>query len=177
MKKWAKIIVPIIAILLIIPALLPSEFEVTRKIEINQPQESVYSYIVNLEAWPQWSPWMTEDPQASNKFHGIPGVVGSYQEWEGEIVGHGKQTLTQLQEPEYMQTKLEFFSPNRSTATGYMKIEPSGESVTLIWGMRGHLDYPFGRVFGFMIPEMLGKKFDQGLQNLKKRLEATPGNQ
>jgi hypothetical protein len=166
--KYAAAIVFLFAGL---PALLPSEMITERQILIQKSQEEVYSYVVNLEAWPEWSPWLAEDPKAQYEFHGIPGVVGSYQQWDGVKVGAGKQTLTELREPEYMAMQLEFLRPEAAPAQAFMRIENQNNQALVTWGMKSELSYPMGRLFGWMAGWFVGRKFDEGLRNLKTRLE------
>lgn len=166
-----KYLISIILALLIIPALLPSQFTVEREITINDTQGDVFSYLVNLDAWQEWSPWLSQEPTADYSFQGIPGVVGSSTQWKGKIIGSGKQTLTKIEEPQYLETKLEFFEPQESTATGYFKIIETAQGVKVIWGITGASDYPIGRVFGLFMDSMIGKDFETGLKSLKEKLE------
>lgn len=169
--KYLNYIVGLLIVLAIIPAFLPSSFEVSRSIEIQNTQEDVYAYLVNLDSWSEWSPWLAMEPEATLKFDGIPGVVGSSSEWKGKVIGHGKQTLTKLNEPDYLETKLEFIEPESSEATAFMKIEPKEYKTLVTWGMKGHLSYPLERVMGLMMKSMIGEQFEQGLKNLKNKLE------
>ncbi len=171
--KWLKFLGLVVLVLLAVPAFLPDHFEVERKILIDDSQADVYSYLVNLESSREWNPWLAEEPNAKIKFEGIPGVVGSFHEWEGIAVGHGRQTLIEVREPEYMAFKLEFMDPASPPAMSYMEVTPKGDNTQVVWGMRGALSYPFERVFGLMIPGMIGKKFTEGLENLKQHLENT----
>ena len=168
-----KILAALIAAAMIIPAILPSHFNVEREIIINSPREDAFSYLVNLESWQEWSPWLAQEPTAEHSFHGTPGVVGSYTQWNGEVIGAGKQTLTTIEEPKYLEMKLEFTKPNQSEATGYMKFSDTAEGVQIIWGIKGELSYPVERVMGPFMDSMIGKEFETGLNSLKGRLEAT----
>jgi len=167
-----KYLAAILAIILIVPAFLPNQFQVEKSITIQSSQENIYSYLVNLESWQEWSPWMAKEPNAEFSFHGIPGVVGSYTQWSGEVIGAGKQTLTELQGHEYIETKLEFTEPNTPDSIGYMKIVDEVNQVKVIWGMKGELSYPIERVLGLFIPSMIAPDFEKGLKSLKMRLEA-----
>ncbi len=172
--KWLKRLGPVIVVLLVIPALLPDHFEVKRSIAIKGSQADVYSYLVNLQSWPEWSPWLAEDPSAEARFDGVPGVVGSFHEWKGKKIGSGRQTLIQIREPEFMEFDLKFQEPASPPATSSMLVNPQNDGVLVTWGMKGSLSYPVERVLGLMIPGMIGGKFEEGLKNMKKQLEAPP---
>lgn len=163
----------LISLLLIVPALLPNQYLVERTITIESSQENIYSYLVNLESWQEWSPWMAKEPGAEFSFHGIPGVVGSYTQWSGEVIGSGKQTLTELRGHEYIETKLEFTEPSTPDSVGYIKIVDRVNHVEVIWGTKGELSYPVERVMGLFIPSMIAPDFEKGLKSLKMRLEAS----
>lgn len=161
----------IVSVFLILPALLPSEFNVERSTVIKKDRSDIYSRIVNLESWPEWDPWFEMEPTAEVSFDGIPGVVGSSSSWSGDKVGSGKQTLTKLIAPEYIQTELEFFTPQPSKATGFWTFTESPEGTLVTWGMKGKLDYPIGRLMGLFMDDMIGKPFEKGLNNLKTLAE------
>lgn len=44
-----------------ITATLPKEYFVERSIEINAPQQIVFSQVVDFEAWQKWNPWNDMD--------------------------------------------------------------------------------------------------------------------
>lgn len=172
MKKYLIYFGLPLVIAVVFPFTLPTSFQVERSIELKHPQDDVFSYLVNLEAWSEWSPWLEKEPSAEYEFSGIPGVVGSFAQWRGEEIGSGKQTLTKLESPSYIETHLEFTAPQQSESTGYMKLEEHNGGVKVTWGIKGDLDGPMDRVFGLLLPSMIAPDFDKGLQNLKKKLQS-----
>ncbi len=177
MPQYLKFFLGFLGAALIGPAFLPGEFETSRSININTSQTDAFSYLVNLESWSEWSPWLAMDPEANQSFHGIPGVVGSYNQWKGEKIGAGRQTLTALTEHDYIETKLEFTEPNASPATGYIKIKPADSGVHVTWGMRGSLSYPVERVFNLFMMPQVEESFEKGLENLKHILESSKSSE
>lgn len=151
--------------------LLPSSYVVERAETVSTSPEDTYSYLVNLEAAKEWNPWIEQEPEAEFKIEGIPGVVGSSSEWNGKKIGAGKQTLISLEEPKYIEYKLEFSKPSKGEAKGYFKLEDSSSGTKVIWGMKSENLGPFGRVMGLFMDSMLGRDFEKGLANLKNRLE------
>lgn len=162
-----SLVILIVSVFLIIPSFLSSQYDVQRSIVINKSRIDVYSRIINLETWYEWSPWYAMEPTAEFSFEGIPGVVGSFTTWKGEKIGSGKQTLTKVISPEYVETELEFNDPNPSKATGYWNFTETTEGTKVTWGIRGSLPYPLGRLMGLFMDSMLGKDFEKGLNSLK----------
>lgn len=166
-----KIILVTIALLFGILLLLPSPFDISKKIEIQIPQEVVYSYLVNLEDWQQWSPWLEKDPTARFDFSGIPGIVGSSSYWKGNEIGEGRQTLTKLEEPNSIETQLTFIEPSESQAIGYIELQPTNTGTLVTWGLRGRHSGPIEKVIGLFMETFIGPDLEKGLQNLKQKLE------
>lgn len=172
MKKWLFGFLGFIFFLvLIVPLFLPSHFSVERSITINKSRKDVYSKIINLETWPEWSPWFAMEPEADYQVQGIPGIVGAVASWKGKKIGAGKQTLTQLVEPEFVLFNLEFTEPQQSKAQSSFTITEEGESSHILWKMDGALSYPLERYFGLLMDGMIGKDFEKGLLSLKANLE------
>ena len=162
----------LLALLLIVPLFLPNEFTVERSIHIQTERSPIFSRIVDLQSWKDWSPWYAQEPDADYSFEGTPGVVGSSSQWKGEKIGAGKQTLTKIVQPEYVETKLEFFEPENSQATGYWKFNEENGCTTVVWGIKGELGYPIGRIMGCFMDKMIGSDFEKGLSSLKNVMEA-----
>ena len=55
-------IAAIVVLFLIIAAMQPSEFRVTRLAKINAPPEKVFPHVNDLHRWEAWSPWAKMDP-------------------------------------------------------------------------------------------------------------------
>lgn len=164
------IIIGLAAIVLIVPAFLPSDYTIERTIHIQTDRANVFARIVDLKDWKDWDPWYAMEPDAKYSFEGTPGVVGSISTWEGEKIGSGKQTLMKVVQPEYIETQLQFDGES-SLATGYWKFKEADNGTKVIWGMKGELDYPIGRIFGLFLDGMVGTQFDKGLSSLKNLAE------
>ena len=164
------LIVGLAALVLIVPLFLPTSYNIERTIEFQTERANIFARIVNLQGWKEWDPWYAMEPDAQYSFEGTPGVVGSTASWAGKKIGTGKQTLTKVVQPEYIETQLEFEGES-SAATGYWKFEEMENGTKVVWGMKGDLDYPIGRIFGLFMEGMVGTQFDKGLSSLKNLTE------
>jgi hypothetical protein len=169
LKKNLAVLGSLVVLLLVVPLVLSSKMQVTRSIEIQSSSAAVHTYLADLNNYPKWNPFSENDPGSTNQITGTG--VGSFLTWKGEKTGEGKMTITQIQSPQNIQLKLEFYTPMTGEAIiGWTTeaIEPN--KTRMIWSMDENLPY-FQRYFGLFMNGMIGKTFDRGLSNLKKQLE------
>ncbi|MDW7693740.1 SRPBCC family protein [Flammeovirgaceae bacterium SG7u.111] len=171
--KALKIIFGIVAALaiaiLVIAAVLPSEYHVERSIEINKPASEIFPHVVDLHNWDAWSPYRAADLEAKYEYSG--NGVGSKMSWEGEVVGVGSLTIKEITPHKEMKTHLKFVDPQMTESDGTWTFEESANGTRVTWANDGKLGYPMGRVFGLFLDGMIGTEFQKGLNNLKKTVE------
>jgi hypothetical protein len=152
----------------------PASYDVSRSIEIRKPAAEVYNYLKYLKNQDEWSPWQKKDPHMKKEFRGADGTVGAVSFWEGnKEVGSGEQEITRLVEGQRVESKLRFLKPFKSQSDAYMEVEPVGtESSRVRWGFSGRIGFPMRLMMLFMsMDKMVGKEFEEGLNDLKSRLE------
>lgn len=171
LKIILLVVVILVVILLVVAAFLPSEFKVSRSIEINQPVEIVFNTIDNYKKQPQWDPWLPQDPEAQVVFAGPDSGVGATYSWSGKIIGSGKMTIVEIEENKSIKCNLEFFEPQPMASKICWKLDPTAAGTHVTWTNHGTLSYPVERFFGLMLDGMLGPDFERGLNNLKNLLE------
>ena len=59
-----------VIIFIIVAAMQPSDFRVTRTGTISAPASAVFAQVNDLQKWDAWSPWAKLDPEARNYFEG-----------------------------------------------------------------------------------------------------------
>lgn len=166
------VIVLLVGVVLAVAAFLPSEYKVSRSIEINRPVEVVFKNIDNFKNRPAWDPWLSQDPDAEVTYAGPDSGVGASYSWKGETIGSGTMTIEEVVENESIKSKLEFTEPRMSASMVCWKLESTANGTKATWTNRGKLGYPIERFFGLMLDGMLGPDFEKGLQSLKKVIEA-----
>jgi hypothetical protein len=168
-------IVGVIALLLVIALFLKKEYAVVREITINKPKAEVFEYIKYLKNQDEYSVWAKMDPAMTKSYRGTDGTVGFVSAWDSkeDNVGKGEQEIIKLTEGERIDMELRFIKPFEATDNAYMTTESENENQTKVkWGFNGKMDYPMNLTLLFMnMDEMLGKDLEEGLQNLKTRLE------
>ena len=184
--KIILILLGVIALLAIIGIVMsPSEMDMTRSTSINASKDVVWNNIKSLQAMDAWTPWMEMDPEAEGGFEGPEGEVGSKGWWNGEVVGEGSQTISEIKEYESMKVDLEFIEDGKMVpATGTISMADSGESINVDWNF--HMDFTFGDKASMMWKMITGEvsmeemekqgeeskqAFDKGLANLKALCE------
>lgn len=175
LKKVFIVLAIIIAIPLIIALFVRKEYAVEEAIVINQPKSVVFDYIKHLKNQDNFSKWATMDPNMEKTYTGTDGTVGFISAWSSdhENVGVGEQEILKITEGERIDFELRFLKPFESTQQAYMLTETVNESQTEVkWGFEGRMDYPMNLMLLFMdFEEMIGKDFQEGLQNLKTIVE------
>jgi len=67
----------LVSCFVVVVALRPGEFKVTRSATIAAPPEAVFAQVNDLHNWEAWSPWAKLDPAARNSYEGPPAGVGA----------------------------------------------------------------------------------------------------
>ena len=106
------------------------------------------------------------------KFVGPESGVGAGYSWEGKSTGQGSIKFTRAEPGKGISYDLDF-EHGKYQSTGAITFEPSRESIKVTWSNEGDLGAnPVNRYFGLMMDRMLGPDFEEGLNNLKRTVEA-----
>ena len=163
----------IIVALVIIVAMQPSDFRITRTATIPAPASVVFAQVNDFHKWEAWSPWAKLDPAAKNSFEGAASGEGAIFRWAGnKEVGEGSMTLMESRPNELIQIKLEFLKPFQGTNTAEFTFKPEGNQTVVTWSMYGKNNF-MSKAFGLIMncDKMVGGQFEQGLANLKSVTE------
>lgn len=175
LKKILLWFVAIMAIILIVAAIAPSEYYVERTIKINKPSSEVFDYIVQLKNQDNYSVWATMDPNMKKIFSGTDATVGFISAWDSEVkdVGKGEQEIMKITPGERVDFEIRFYEPFESTDKAFMITESlSSEETKVTWGFEGAFPYPSNLLLFFMsMEDQLGPSLGDGLENLKTILE------
>jgi hypothetical protein len=176
MSLLRKILFILAIILLLIAAIgllfFPSHIHLERKIIINQSQKVVYDYVLDLKNWNDWSPWFKVDTNAKYTYAGNSTGVGSSIKWDSENkeLGKGSVIITEAKPDSVI--RHDFNVMEEGVAKSTFVILPEENGTHLIWTFDVDAGVnPVVRIIGSFMNEMVGKDFDQGLQNMKKKLE------
>src|SRR4029079_18322294 len=107
--RVAAAVAAIVVLFLIVVALQPSDFRISRSAKMAAPPAAVFAQVNDYHNWDAWSPWAKLDPNAQVTFEGPTSGVGAKFIWSGnDKVGQGQQTITESRPDELVQIKLEF---------------------------------------------------------------------
>lgn len=174
LKKILIGIAIIIVGFVIVVAMQPGEYRVTRSTTIVAPPEAVFPYVNELKKWEVWNPWGKIDPAMKLTYAGPPAGKDASYAWAGNNeVGEGKLTITESQPSERIQTHLEFIKPMAGTSTGEFTFKPEGNQTVVTWTMSGPKNFISKAFCLFMnMDKMIGGQFEQGLAQLKTIVES-----
>ena len=167
MKKFFKILLVIIAILVIAMIAIGKHYHYEKSIVINAPAEKIYSHISSTKAINEWNPWMKLDPQLQSTYSGVSGQIGDKHCWKSEKkdVGNGCQEITELIPNKKQSTKM--FFEGQGDATSDVILTPEGNSTKVTWTMHTEMNYPMNLMKIFM-DSMMDKPYGEGLAKLKE---------
>ena len=162
-----------VIIFIIVAAMQPSDFRITRTGTITAPASSVFAQVNDLHKWDPWSPWAKLDPDAKNTFEGSASGVGAIMRWVGNNkVGQGSMTIMESRPDEFISFKLEFLKPFKATNTSEFSFTNENDQTTVTWSMYGKNNF-MGKAIGLIMSceKMVGGQFEKGLAALKSVVE------
>jgi hypothetical protein len=173
---WKKILIGlaiIIVVFLVIVALQPADFQVTRVATVGAPPATVFAQVNDFQKWKAWSPWEKIDPAMERTYSGEQAGVGAKYAWSGNSdVGEGNMTITESRPNELIRLKLEFIKPMAATSDTEFRFEPKGDGTNVTWTMSGKNGF-IGKMFCLFMSmdKMVGGQFEEGLASIKEIAE------
>ena len=170
------ILAGLLLLFLVLAAMGPKHYRVTRSTVINRRRSDVYNYVRFLRNQDEWGPWARKDPGMEHSFKGTDGEVGFVSAWKGnKQVGEGEQEITGLDENRRVDSALRFFKPWKAESDAFIILDDHEGGTNVTWGFEGVNKTLMSRAMGvFMnMDKMVGGDFEEGLQNLKGVLESS----
>ena len=169
LKKILLGLAAVIIVFLIVVALQPADFRISRSAVIAAPPAAVFEQINDYHKWDAWSPWAKLDPNAKNSFEGSASGVGAKFSWAGNNdVGEGSMQITDSKPNERVVMDLVFLKPFAATNTTEFTLKPEGNGTAVTWSMAGKNGF-IGKAAGLFMncDKMVGTQFEKGFENLK----------
>ncbi|MBZ5856212.1 SRPBCC family protein [Flavihumibacter profundi] len=174
MKLLFKILIwiaGIIGIFLLIGAFLPGSANVSRSITIKAPATSVYGILNDLKTYNAWMPWNQKDSAMKVEWGPQTSGTGAWYSWQSSKVGTGKITIVESVPDKLVTTSLAFGGFDQPSVAGWDLVE-SGGNTTVTWKMTAELSHnPVNRWFGLFFGKLIGPDFENGLSQLKEKIE------
>lgn len=165
----------LVALVVLLALIAPKTYHVSRSVILDHDPVKVWPHLKFLKKQQEWSPWAKKDPNMELTFTGVDGKIGAISHWNGnKDVGEGEQEITKIKEGERIEQDLRFFKPYKSQSDCYMNLDAvDGTKSKVTWGFSGKNKFPMSIMMLFMsMDKMVGKDFEQGLQNLKNNLNS-----
>ncbi|MCF7561500.1 GyrI-like domain-containing protein [Sabulilitoribacter multivorans] len=155
-------------------AVQPNEFEFSRSKVIKAPTSMVFNKVNDFKNWPDFSPWIEQEPNATLTYgEKTSGVDGTYS-WSGEVLGEGSMKTTALEQDKSISQHISFIKPFESESDINWTFENTDEGTKVTWGMKGKQDFmtKMYTTFAGSIEENTGPDFDRGLFKLDSIVNA-----
>lgn len=173
LKKILIALAVIIAAVLVIVAIQPSEFRVERTTTIAAPADAVFGQVNDLRKWDAWSPWAKLDPAAKVTFEGPDARQGAAMGWSGnEKVGEGKMTIVESHPNDDIKIKVEFTKPFEGSIGSEFGFKANAGKTDVSWAMTGHRSF-VQKAFCLVMngDKILAGDIEKGLAQLKSVAE------
>ena len=175
---FSKIVVGLLIVLVlfaIIVVLQPSDFRVSRSATVAAPAASVFAEVNDLHRYAAWNPRAKADPAMKTTFEGPRAGPGAILAWSGnQEVGVGRMTITESRPNELVRMRLDFIKPFPSSAAAEFVLKSEGGQTKVTWSMFGRQSFIPKAIGLFMnMDKMIGNQFDQGLAEMKSRIESS----
>lgn len=147
--------------------------KVVSKKNIEAAQVEAYDLLRNFERFPEWSPFIVEDPEQKNYVTGEAGEVGSAFHWEGVAEkSKGLQTLAVADGSQYLRMECDIVKPFKGQPTFEYQITETENGVEIVQTFElkcSGFNRFMMKLFG--VKKHIAKTNELGLTRLKTLLE------
>jgi hypothetical protein len=173
LKKILIAVALLVVIFVIVVALQPSNFKVTRVATMAAAPDKVFAQVNDFHNWAAWSPWAKMDPEAKNSFEGASSGQGAVFRWTGNSdVGAGSMEITESRPNDLIRLVLNFTEPMAGICDTEFRFVPDGDGTKMTWTMTGENGFIGRAICMFMsMDKMVGGQFEDGMANIKAIVE------
>ena len=172
-NKFVYSIAALFLALAVIGLFLPSRANVERGITIDANPATVFALLNDFHQVNKWSHWLEDDPNARFDFFGPRRGVGATFAWDGNIIGSGRQTISESIPFERIVYQLNF--DDQDTAITIFDLSETDDGTLLVWTFK--MEFGFNlvdRFIGVIIGGVIGENNEKGLASLKSMAEGLP---
>ena len=175
-KKIVFTLLALIALLLVVAWTRPDTYTVERSGHVPTAPEQVYALVGDFRNWPRWSPWENLDPNMQRVFSTPSSGVGASYDWRGnDQAGQGRMQIRDASKPNRLSMSLDFIEPMPSSNRMGFDFRPDAGGTTVVWTMEGQHSFATKIMSVFMsFDRLIGRDFEQGLQNLAREARTPP---
>lgn len=155
-------------------AVQPNEYSFSRSRIIDAPKSLLYDKVNDYKNWPEFSPWLEQEPSASITYGSKTIGEGATYSWEGDILGKGSMTTLETVENKSISQNIEFIEPFEASSHIGWDFETAEKGTKVTWSMEGKQDFitKFFTVFMGSIEEQTGPDYERGLFKLDSIVKA-----
>ena len=166
--KWTLVLLLLVvaAVVVIGQFVLDGKYDITREIAIKAPPAEIHKQVGDLREWPNWLPFTKHDPSVKTEIE-KPTGVGASQTWTSKN-GNGELKFTKADEKE---VAWDMLFDKKYASKGSLSYARAGDDTRVAWRMHGQNDDFMGKWMAVAMPYMVGPMFDEGLVDLKKKVE------
>jgi hypothetical protein len=167
--KWTLVLLLLVvaAVVVIGQFVLDGKYDLTREIVIKAPPAEIHKQVGDLREWPNWLPFTKHDPSVNTTIE-QPTGVGAKQHWTSKN-GNGELEFTASDEEKGIEFTMLF--DKKYASKGSLSYARAGDDTRVAWRMHGQNDDFMGKWMALAMPYMVGPMFDEGLVDLKKKVE------
>jgi hypothetical protein len=175
-KKILLGLAALVLVFLLVVALQPGEFKVTRSATLTGAPAAFFEQVNDHHKFVVWNPFLKLDPNVKNTFSGPDSGVGAVCSWDGNSdIGAGSSTIIESKPGELVRCRMDWKRPMEATSTVDFTFKPEGDKTLVTWSMYGKNNFLGKAVSLFMnCDKMVGPQFEEGLANLGKVVAAKP---
>ncbi|MCB4798920.1 SRPBCC family protein [Neotamlana laminarinivorans] len=149
-------------------AVQPNTFSFSRSRVIKAPAALLFNKVNNFKTWPDFSPWIELEPEATLTYGDTTTGVNASYAWNGAILGEGNMKTLHVEANKSITQKINFIKPFESQSDINWTFENTNEGTKVTWAMSGKQDFmtKMYTTFAGSIEENTSKDFDRGLFKL-----------
>jgi uncharacterized protein YndB with AHSA1/START domain len=146
---------------------LDGKYDFARETTIKASPEDIHKQVGDLREWPNWLPFTKHDKSINVTIEQATGV-GANEHWTGKS-GNGKLSFTSADPDKGIEFTM--VMDEKYASKGAITYAPSGSETRVTWRMTGQNDDFMGKWFALAMSSMVGPMFDEGLADLKAKVE------
>lgn len=169
----AAIILLLLIAFILFVATRPDDFRIERSLSMQARPEQIFPLLNNFHEWEAWSPWEKVDPAVRRSYSGPQQGQAAVYSWLGnKELGEGRMEILESQPFNYLRIQINFYKPFAAQNTIEFRLDDQGATTVVSQAMFGPCNF-MSKLMGlfFSMENMVGKKFDEGLLDLKNIVE------